>query len=65
MDIWSLNSNCFKKKEVNFYLRIFSGEHKEAGSAGNCDIEKKEEDASTAKTLFWIIGNYKLSCLSF
>jgi hypothetical protein len=36
-------------------LRTFGGEYKEAGSAGDYDTEKKEEDELTAKPLFWII----------
>ena len=39
-------------------MRTFGGAHKEAGSAGDYDTEKKEEDALTAKIMFWIIGNY-------
>ena len=48
----NLNSKCSKQKGEYFYLRTVCGEHKEAGSAGNCDAETKEEYALTAKTLF-------------
>ena len=61
MDIWSFNSKLSEQKGEHFYLTSFGGEHKEAGNAGNYDTEKKEEDALTAKTLFWIIEGYNLS----
>ena len=58
MDIWSFNSKLSEQKGEHFYLRPFGGEHREAGSAGNYDTKKNEEDALTANS---VLNNYKMN----